>query len=65
MTSNIPSPGEVRAILAAMTSAQMVKLSNLSGVALMTLRNIRSGDTENPGIKAVHLFMPHIKAAQG
>jgi len=48
-----------------MTSAQMVKLSNLSGVALMTLRNIRSGDTENPGIKAVHLFMPHIKAAQG
>lgn len=61
MTSNIPTPAQVKKALNTLGHAQMQELSALSGVAFNTLWNVRSGATENPGLKAVQKFFPLIE----
>lgn len=60
MNKSIPSGAEVRAKLAPLGHAQVLKLSELSGVPLPTLWNIRSATTKNPGIDTVRKFLPFV-----
>ncbi len=64
MNANIPSAEEVRSWLQPMTYAQVRRLSELSGVPLTTLWNIRANGKWNPRIDTVSKFAPHIGAAR-
>jgi len=65
MNTSIPSVGDIQARLAALPLAQLGRLAELSGVPLPTLTKIRYGQTVNPGIETVRLFMPHLAAVNG
>ena len=60
MDNILMSADDVREALEALTQRQLERLSAASGVPLSTLGKIRRGDTLNPGIETVRLFMPHI-----
>lgn len=63
MSTTIPSIGEIRARLAAIPLSELDRIADLSGVPLPTLTKIRYGQTANPGIETVRLFIPHLPAA--
>ena len=60
MTTAIPSAGDIRARLSALSLDQLDQLAKLSGVPLPTLSKIRYGQTLNPGIETVRQFAQHI-----
>lgn len=64
MNTNIPSAREVRERLRALRPAELVRLSDRSGVPHATLMKIRTGQTKNPGIETVLQFMPHLAEMQ-
>jgi len=49
----------------ALSLTELDRLAGLSGVPLSTLTKIRYGQTVNPGIETVRLFMPHLPALAG
>jgi hypothetical protein len=59
-THRIPSTQEVREGLEALSPLEVRLLSKKSGIPHMTLRNIRSGASENPGIETVRKFSGHL-----
>ena len=59
MTNEIPSALHVRAWLLPLTTPQLQRLSDLSGVPFGTLWKIRSGDTEDPRIETVRRIAAH------
>lgn len=63
MEPNIPSAEELRAALQPFTLKRLHRLAELSGVPMPTIYKIKRGETPNPGIETVRLFMPHIQAA--
>jgi predicted transcriptional regulator len=60
MKAEIPSAETLRNSLAALDAAALRRLSKLSGVALTTLWNIRSGETADPRLETVRQFVPHL-----
>jgi transcriptional regulator with XRE-family HTH domain len=62
MTPNIPSADEVRTALAPLTLKGLDALAELSGVPATTIYKIKRGETKNPGVETLRLFMPHIPA---
>ena len=60
MTTDIPSADTVRGWLAPLDAATLRKLSDVSGVPMTTLWNIRSRSTADPRIETVRQFAPHI-----
>lgn len=60
METSIPSVEWIRAQLAALTLAQLELVGEQSGVPQSTLMKIRYGQTSNPGIETVRLFLPHL-----
>lgn len=60
MKATIPSPTEVQEALGKLGHAQLQGLHKTTGVPFMTLWNIRSGKTKNPGLSTVRSFWPHI-----
>lgn len=58
----IPSLAQVAAALGLLRQPQLEKLSELSGVPVGTLWNIRSGKSANPGIVTVAAFQPYVEA---
>ena len=63
MKTNIPPIDQIKAALSPLTGAQLERLAELSGVPVTTISKIRRGETVNPGITTVRLFIVHIKAA--
>ena len=49
----------------ALSLTELDRLAGLSGVPLSTLTKIRYGQTANPGIETVRLFMPHLQELVG
>jgi hypothetical protein len=62
--SVFPTPSEIKAALANLTHAEILRLAALSGCPFQTLWNVRSGKTRNPGIATVLSYWPHIDAAK-
>ena len=62
-TIQIPTALQVREALAVLTLKQIEHLAALSGVPWTTIYKIKRGETANPGIDTVRLFLPHVKAA--
>lgn len=60
MNTNIPSAHDVRERLRRLRPAELVRLSDRSGVPHATLMKIRTGQTKNPGIETVLQFLPHL-----
>ena len=60
MTSQIPTPGQVKAALSGLSMKQLASLYELSGVPVPTLYKIQTGVTTDPGIKTVAKFWPHL-----
>ena len=60
MSQDIPSAGEVRALLQPLRHAQLQALAAASGVPFTTLWKVRSGETGNPGLDTVRKFLPHV-----
>jgi predicted transcriptional regulator len=60
MNSNLPSALSVRERLRQLRPAELVRLSDRSGVPHATLMKIRTGQTRNPGIETVLQFLPHL-----
>lgn len=58
----IPSLAQVAAALGLLRQPQLEKLSELSGVPVGTLWNIRSGKSQNPGIVTVAAFQPFLES---
>ena len=59
MSTYIPTPEELRNLLAILRHAELQRLSKVSGVPFGTLWKVRVGDTQNPGIATVRAFYPH------
>ena len=59
MNSYIPSPDELRQVLANLTRQDLEKLSRLSGVPFGTLWKVRTGETPNPRVATVRAFWPY------
>ena len=64
MDIQIPSAAEIAQRMAPLRAPQLQRLAELSGVPFHTLLKIRSGETRNPGVETVRLFVGHIEAAQ-
>lgn len=62
METVIPSASAIRSDLEGLGHAQMQELARVSGVPFTTLWKVRSGDTRNPGIETVRMFMPYLAA---
>lgn len=58
----VPSLAQVSAALGLLRQPQLEKLSELSGVPVGTLWNIRSGKSANPGIVTVAAFQPYVES---
>lgn len=65
MDTIIPSTDQIRAQLSALSLAQVERLAEASGVPQSTLIKIRYGQTANPGIETVRLFLPHLSELIG
>lgn len=61
MLDSLPSPEELRAMMAGMNYAAMERLSELAGVPFHTIRKIRDGETKEPGLNTARLLWPHLK----
>lgn len=61
MVDVLPSPEELRAMLAGMNYAAMERLSSVSGVPFHTIRKIRDGETKDPGLSTAHALWPHLR----
>lgn len=64
MHTNIPSSQELRELLAPLRTADLRRISQASGVPFGTLWKVRSGETENPGIETVRLFLAHLNVSE-
>ena len=64
MNSAIPAVADVRTALEPLNMRQLRALERLSGVPFNTLYKIQRGETANPGIETVRLFLPHVRAAR-
>ncbi len=62
MIPPVPSLAQVAAALGLLRQPQLEKLSELSGVPVGTLWNIRSGKSQNPGIVTVAAFQPFVES---
>ena len=60
MDNTVPSIEQVRAALAPLTLKHLDALGRLSGVPPTTIYKIKRGETLNPGIETVRLFMGRI-----
>lgn len=58
----VPSLAQVASALGLLRQPQLEKLSELSGVPVGTLWNIRSGKSLNPGIVTVAAFQPYVES---
>jgi predicted transcriptional regulator len=65
MNTQIPSTEDVRLILEKLSMQQLRALSDASGVPWTTIYKIKLGNTPNPGIETVRLFLPHLSAVVG
>ena len=63
MENDIPSSAQVRQWLAPLSVQQLRRLSEVSGVPLTTLWNIRAGHTKDPRLETVRQIAPHAIAA--
>lgn len=61
MEPTIPSAEELREALRPFTLKRLHRLAEVSGVPMPTIYKIKRGETPNPGIETVRLFLPHIK----
>lgn len=59
----IPSAAEVRQALQPLNMKQLSRLAALSGVPMTTIYKIRRGETPNPGVETVRMFLPHVRSA--
>ena len=59
MTSNIPTPDDLRGVLGRLRGGDLQELSRVSGVPFWTLIKVRNGETPNPRIGTVRAFWPH------
>jgi hypothetical protein len=64
MSKTIPSVEEVRARLKPLTSGPLRRLAKTTGVGFMTIWNIRTGATEDPGLGTVGRFWAHLPALE-
>ena len=65
MNTELPSIGEIQALLRPLHHRAMQLLARLSGVPFPTLWKIKDGTTRNPGVETVRRFLPHVaKAAE-
>lgn len=62
MEHTIPSAEQVRDVLKPLSMEQLERLADLSGVPSTTIYKIKRGETKNPGVETVRLFMPHVEA---
>jgi predicted transcriptional regulator len=60
MKTAMPTPETVRKQMEPLGYAEMRKLAAESGVPFTTLLKIKSGETENPGIRTVSMFWGHL-----
>lgn len=58
----VPTLAQVATALGLLRQPQLEKLSELSGVPVGTLWNIRSGKSANPGIVTVAAFQPYVES---
>jgi hypothetical protein len=61
MIPTFPSAEDVRAALASLTLKQLDRLAELSSVPATTIYKIKRGETKNPGVETLRLFVPHIE----
>lgn len=64
MTNEIPAAAAIREQLMPLRHGALQRLAKLSGVPATTLAKIRDGETKNPGIDTVRMFVPHIAQAR-
>lgn len=62
MEQTVPTAADVSSALEPMTTAQLQRLAELSGVPFHTLLKIRGGETKNPRVDSVAKFWPHVEA---
>ncbi|OPZ03644.1 MAG: hypothetical protein BWZ09_02314 [Alphaproteobacteria bacterium ADurb.BinA305] len=62
MIPPVPTLAQVSTALGLLRQPELEKLSELSGVPVGTLWNIRSGKSKNPGIVTVAAFQPYVEA---
>lgn len=62
MDQTVPTAADVSSALEPMTTAQLQRLAELSGVPFHTLLKIRGGETKNPRVDSVAKFWPHLGA---
>ena len=62
MIPPVPTLAQVSTALGLLRQPELEKLSELSGVPVGTLWNIRSGKSKNPGIVTVAAFQPFVEA---
>ena len=62
MIPPVPTLAQVATALGLLRQPQLEKLSELSGVPVGTLWNIRSGKSANPGIVTVAAFQPYVQS---
>lgn len=62
MIPPVPTLAQVSTALGLLRQPELEKLSELSGVPVATLWNIRSGKSKNPGIVTVAAFQPYVEA---
>jgi hypothetical protein len=65
MATQIPSAEDVRNKLAELERGQMQELSDLSGVPVTTLSNIRNSSKQGPTVDTLRKFWPHLKRLVG
>lgn len=61
MIDTLPSPEELRAMMAGMNYAAMERLSQLSGVPFHTIRKIKAGESADPKLSNARALWPHLK----
>lgn len=62
MIPPVPTLAQVATALSLLRQPQLEKLSELSGVPVGTIWNIRSGKSANPGIVTVAAFQPYVQS---
>lgn len=60
MNQTVPTAADVSSALEPMTTAQLQRLAELSGVPFHTLLKIRQKETKNPRVNSVAKFWPHV-----
>jgi hypothetical protein len=56
----LPTPDELRVLLAPLDGTALNRLGVLAGVSKATLIKIRAGAIQDPGIVTVSRFLPHV-----